>query len=309
MKIKIDITQNIIQQFQKQMSFEGQEVNPKYGGGQMKMVTFPDGLEFYYYTTPGYTVPIEMISKNPPDSEWYLIHINLGGDQQNKKIKSESITFHNHSPAGALTYCPGLSITTHFPVGHKGELASLRFPKALLLSYFEKNILDQGKSIIFEHLDFQTEQQLRKAINHQDNKLKCHGLALEVLSTLLQKMALHNPISKKVYLHGNDTNMLFKAASALRNPLTEKLPSVNELAEMAHMSPTKFKTSFRLLFGSAPKQYHHKIKMEYARDALLNGAKTPTDLSYDLGYSHPSNFTSAYKTFFNRLPSEELAIA
>ena len=52
-------------------------------------------------------------------------------------------------------------------------------------------------------------------------------------------------------------------------------------------------------------QFHFNIKMEYARNELKQGRKTPVELSHELEYSHPSNFTSAYKNYFNVVPSSD----
>nr|WP_281350356.1 AraC family transcriptional regulator [Fulvivirga lutimaris] len=96
------------------------------------------------------------------------------------------------------------------------------------------------------------------------------------------------------------------AAATLRNPLTQDVPNIETLASLASMSTTKFKLLFKQLFGSSPIQYHHKIRMEYAKDELITKRKTPTELSYEFGYSHPSNFTTAFKKYFNELPSNYL---
>ena len=71
------------------------------------------------------------------------------------------------------------------------------------------------------------------------------------------------------------------------------------------MGTTKFKVLFKQLFGNAPRQYRNKIRMEYAREELVARRKTPTEMSHELGYSHPSNFTIAYKKYFDKLPSAQ----
>lgn len=69
------------------------------------------------------------------------------------------------------------------------------------------------------------------------------------------------------------------------------------------MGITKFKESFKMVFGLAPLQYRNRIRMEYAREELMNKKQTVSELSYALGYSHPSNFTAAFKRFYGKLPS------
>ena len=69
------------------------------------------------------------------------------------------------------------------------------------------------------------------------------------------------------------------------------------------MGATKFKSSFKQVFGCAPMQYRNKIRLEYARDEINSHGRSPTEISYLLGYSHPSNFTAAYKKYFGEVPS------
>ena len=119
----------------------------------------------------------------------------------------------------------------------------------------------------------------------------------------LKKLSLHAQSKTHNELHTDDVKNLFAASIYLRDPLAESYPSIDELAAIANMSNTKFKTLFKQLFGSAPQQYKTKIRMEYAREELLTNHRTASEISRELGYSHPSNFTATYKKYFGELPS------
>jgi AraC-like DNA-binding protein len=122
-----------------------------------------------------------------------------------------------------------------------------------------------------------------------------------------EKLRNHSKLNTRKGIHSEDVGNLFVAAAHLRNPLSASTPDLKELAGIAKMSLTKFKTSFRHVFGSAPIAYRHRIRMQYAREQLMTGTKAPTELSYELGYAHPSNFTAAYKKHFSKLPSAEVS--
>ena len=104
-------------------------------------------------------------------------------------------------------------------------------------------------------------------------------------------------------LHPDDLRQIMRIATALRDPLEPKVPALPDLAQRASMGVTTFKDAFKLVFGQAPLQYRNRIRMEYAREELLHQRKTASELSYELGYSHPSNFTAAFKRHFGKLPS------
>ena len=303
MNVKLDVSKNLVPQFQQQFKMDGMAMNPKVGTGEMIYRTLPNDLEFYHFTLWKSNLEIDMTSINPTDSEWYLIHINLGKDKQLKRVGDQVIEFHRYLPSGILIYCPGLEINTKIPQGHESELATFRFSRSFLRMYFDKLIIPSNKIIIYEDLDYLTEKSIRTAISHMDNRLQCHANVLVVLGRIFEKIASHEKVSTGNKLHGDDIRNLFLASAYLRNPTASKVPSIVELADMAKMSATKFKLTFKQLFGSAPLQYRNKIRMEYAREELRTKRKGPTEISNELGYSHPSNFTSAYKKHFNELPS------
>ena len=138
-----------------------------------------------------------------------------------------------------------------------------------------------------------------------DNKLKCYAIVLEIIEHLLDSIKHNASQSKVLALHNDDIQNLLTAAEYLKNPLSNTIPSIGELANIAKMSPSKFKASFKQFFGRAPHQFHFNIKMEYARNELKKGRKTPVELSHELEYSHPSNFSSAYKNYFSVVPSSD----
>ena len=310
MNIRININQNLKQQFEHY--FKLKEVNgtfrldPSIGVGDgMKFLEFPGQMEFYHFKRTQFKIPINMKSINPIDTDWFLIHINLSKVKQEKTFDDKKIDFQKHLPIGMLLYGPGLEIDTRIPPFIDSELASVRFHKSLLSAYFDNSnsIIDTSKNLVYEDLDYILEEKLYKALASMHNKIECHAKVLDFMNQFFNKLKTHSKEASHKNLHSEDIKNLFLASAYLRNPLSETIPSLNELASIAKMGTTKFKTSFKQLFGSAPLQYRNKIRMEYAREEIASKKRTPTEISYKLGYSHPSNFTAAYKKYFNELPS------
>lgn len=313
LNIELDISKNLKDQFQEY--FKLKEVQGEYflhqtiGGGQaMVFVDFPGQMEFYHFKKSYFKIPIEMKSINPIDSEWFLIHINLSKTKQQKKANDEIIDFQKHLPIGLLLYGPGLEIDTQLPPNVEMELASIHFHRSFLDTYFEnwKDSIDTTKNLVYEDLDYQLENALFKSLSAIGNKIECHANVLQFMNLFFEKISAHSRIDHHENLHSEDVKNLFKASVHLRNPLATTAPTISELATIANMGITKFKTSFKQLFGSAPLQYRNKIRMEFAREVIVAKRKTPTEISYDLGYAHPSNFTTAYKKYFGELPSSQV---
>lgn len=312
MEVVFDVSKPIVPQ--AIASFHALEMNGEYTmnpevghGGTIRHYDFPGGLEFYHFGRTTYRIPIEMRSFNPPDSPWLIIHINLSDVLQQKRIGDRLIEFHKYHPAAILLYGPGLDIETYFAPGTEAEVCGMRLHRDLLENYFG-SIIDEvalDKPLTLEDLDPGLEQLLLEALDAMENKLTAHSRVLEFLGGYINKLRRHDRILQPKDLHSSDYRNLMKVSSLLRNPVAEEVPSLAELASLAEMSITKFKITFKQVFGSAPKQYQNKIRMEYAREQLRKSRKSPTELSYELGYSHPSNFTAAYKKFFDALPSNE----
>ncbi len=313
MDIELNITKNLKNQFQEY--FKLKEIQGEYflgssiGGGQsMEFVDFPGQMEFYHFKKSYFKIPIRMKSINPIDSEWFLIHINLSKTKQQKKVANELIDFQKHLPIGLLLYGSGLEIDTQLPPNVEMELASIHFHRSFLDTYFEnwKNSIDTSKNLVYEDLDYKLENSLNKALFSIRNKIECHANVLHFMNLFFEKIKVHSQTTHHETLHSEDVKNLFKASVYLRNPVAKKIISLEELAFIANMGITKFKTTFKQLFGSPPIQYRNKIRMEFAREEIVARRKTPTEISYDLGYAHPSNFTTAYKKYFGELPSSHI---
>lgn len=310
LNVRLNITQNLKRQFEhffKLKEIEGEHyLDSTIGSGQgMEFLEFPGQMEFYHFKKSYFKIPINMVSINPIDSDWFLIHINLSKTKQQKKVAEELIDFQKHLPIGMLLYGPGLEIATQLPPNTEMELASIVFNRAFLDIYFDnwKEIIDPTKNLLYEDLDYKLERALYKALSSIRNKIECHANVLNFVHLFLKKISTHSKTIQNENLHTEDVKNLFIAAAHLRNPLAKTTPSVKDLASLANMGTTKFKTLFKQLFGNAPIQYRNKIRMEFAREELVAKRKTPTEISHELGYSHPSNFTTAYKKYFGELPS------
>lgn len=308
--IQIDISTGLKDQFQKAFSLKEDKgefyLDATIGEGQgMRFLEFPGKMEFYHFKKAHFHNPVIMTSINPDNSKWFLIHVNLSKIKQEKIVEGKTIEFHKYLPIGILLYGASLEITAEIPAGIESEVASIRFHRSFLDSYFEswKELIDVDKNLVYEDLDHLLESQLLQALAAMDNKILCHAKVLDFINRFFEKLKSHDKEPSCAKLHSNDIKHLFLASTHLRNPLATTAPSLDELASIANMGTTKFKTSFKQLFGSAPIQYRNKVRMEYARNEIVVNKKSPTEVSYQLGYSHPSSFTVAYKQHFNELPS------
>ncbi len=313
MQIRLDISKNLKDQFIAGFGLELENgiypMNPSLGeGGGMKVLEFPGELEFYHFGATRFKEPIEMLSVNPESTDWFIIHINLSMVKQEKKVGERLIHFQKYLPIGTLLYGPNLEIFTLIPEGVNSEVTTIRFSRNFLESYFEEagSVVDFDKPLSYEDLDTDLESCLFKALQAMNDRLACHALILEFLRSYFRKLKQHEQTESLERIHPEDVQSLFKTAKILRDPLASDIPNLKNLAAMTNMGGTKFKTLFKQVFGKPPMEYRNRIRMEFAREEIQLKGRTPTELSHELGYAHPSNFTTAYKKFFGQLPSARI---
>lgn len=308
MKLQIKIEDDIHKQFSEQLNVKKIDnslcLDPIVGEGQINYSNFPDSLKFYHFKFK-LNQPIELSSYNPPESKYFLLNINLSEKEITKNVNGEEINFQKYLSSGILLYPPNIKVVSNSPAKTNFEIVLIKFQRDLLDTYFADDRMifrNMAGTIVYEDLDVQSEELLRKIITGK-NKLKSHSNLLAFLSIFFDKFNVREEELKYENLHPQDVKQLFLAASLLRNPTPKQIPTIEELAKVANMGKTKFKNVFKQVFGKPPKQYHQKIRMEYAKETLINKKKTSSEIAYELGYADPSKFTRAFKSYFGETPS------
>lgn len=309
MDVRINIKFDMLPELSKALNSTTQndllKIERALGHGHIRRTLFSDNVEFFHFSFT-FKEDINLTCINPADSDHFLLKVNLSDQLVEKRINENVLENQKYLPSGIIYYSPNTRVDSFYPAGKPIEVALIRFPKSFLTIYFadgEDVFLNIKDKMVYEDLDFNSEKALLQII-HQKHKLKSHSSLLGVLSTFFEKLSRRVTDLNYVNLHPQDNKQLYLAASLLRTPTNNNIPSVEELARTAKMGTTKFKTTFKQVFGNSPKKYHQKIKMEYALEELLKDQKSTKDIAYELGYSHPSKFTRAFKKYYGIPPSK-----
>lgn len=99
----------------------------------------------------------------------------------------------------------------------------------------------------------------------------------------------------------SDKERLHFAQDYLRQHLEEP-PSFSELAEAAGLSDYQLKRGFKALFGTTVFGYVAEHRLERAQLLLLEREKSVGEIAYELGYSSPQHFSTAFKKKFGVPP-------
>ncbi|WP_226553879.1 AraC family transcriptional regulator [Celeribacter naphthalenivorans] len=81
---------------------------------------------------------------------------------------------------------------------------------------------------------------------------------------------------------------------------------VNDLAERAQMSGSSFHQHFRDLTTMSPLQYQKWLRLNEARQMMLNDRLDAASVSYQVGYESPSQFSREYARLFGNPPKRDI---
>jgi AraC-like DNA-binding protein len=82
---------------------------------------------------------------------------------------------------------------------------------------------------------------------------------------------------------------------------------VDDLAELARMSPSAFHRAFHAVTAMSPIQYQKNIRLQEARLRLLARPGDVSATAYAVGYESPSQFSREYRRQFGTAPSRDTA--
>lgn len=109
------------------------------------------------------------------------------------------------------------------------------------------------------------------------------------------------PISEKANLSGAASSRA--TAQKIRNRIQplERLPSLPEFGSMFSRSPYYVSHLLRQQFGMSPRGIHLQLRLNNARNMLLQG-KTPATVAMELGFADQSHFGRHFRRAFGVTP-------
>ena len=80
--------------------------------------------------------------------------------------------------------------------------------------------------------------------------------------------------------------------------------TIEDLAQVAGVSPRHFIRAFRESSGQTPLRFVYSLRLERAKEFLLNPRRTATEVALDCGFSHAQHFSTAFKKATGLTPSD-----
>lgn len=115
----------------------------------------------------------------------------------------------------------------------------------------------------------------------------------------------HGPALRYLVASGSPSQQIAKVLTWLKLHYTESI-SMDDLALKAHMSPSTFRQHFRGVTGMSPLQYLKNLRLQDARQWMLNEGMDAGSAAMRVGYESSSQFNREYTRLFGAPPLRDI---
>jgi AraC-like DNA-binding protein len=101
-----------------------------------------------------------------------------------------------------------------------------------------------------------------------------------------------------------DVEKLSELDILMTQDFSAELPKIEELAKRVYMSPAKFKTIFKTVYGQSFYDYYNTSRLNKARRQIMLGESTIKEVTIAYGFTDGAHFSNAFKKCFGFAPSD-----
>ncbi|MGF6347736.1 AraC family transcriptional regulator [Variovorax sp. W2I14] len=135
---------------------------------------------------------------------------------------------------------------------------------------------------------------------------------LPQLAPLLQREILvrllagrHGPQLQRLVAVGSPSQQVVQSMAWLKVNFTQPVLA-DDLAASVHMSPSTFRQHFRAVAGMSPMQYLKQLRLQEARQLMLNQGIDAGTAGVRVGYESASQFSREYARLFGAPPLRDI---
>jgi AraC-like DNA-binding protein len=163
------------------------------------------------------------------------------------------------------------------------------------------------RSISFEALDAGLLDALIRLVSLLGEPLLAPRLAPLVQQELIVRLLSgpHRPQLLHLVTSGSPSQQIARSVAWLKQNFVESL-RIDDVAHRAHMSPSTFRQHFRTLTGVSPLQYQKQLRLQEARQLMLNENLDAGSAALRVGYESPSQFSREYSRLFGAPPLRDI---
>lgn len=251
-----------------------------------------------------------------PADYYFLSHFRYSSKLENVTVNNLKIP-----KVGWSLYKPGTEITGYFNKGDKGISVNFAFN----CSWFSSNISIDDSShqselnqyinseqsyITWPDVVKNSHEQLKDIVEllekpkiNSITTLAIKAKCFQLVSNFFAEVTVLKTAQGLNSLPNHEQSHVANAEKIIVESLTNQFLGIEFISKKVHMSPTKLKALFKVVYGKSMFQYYQEKQMNLAFELLQSRSKSVKQVSEILGYDNPSNFTNAFKKVYNMLPS------
>ncbi|WP_410210026.1 AraC family transcriptional regulator N-terminal domain-containing protein [Aquirhabdus sp.] len=115
----------------------------------------------------------------------------------------------------------------------------------------------------------------------------------------------HGPTLRHLVTVGAPSQQIAKVIAWLKLHFTTDI-AIDDLAAKAYMSPSTFRQHFRAITGISPLQYVKQLRLQDARQLMLNDDVDASSAAIRVGYESASQFSREYTRLFGEPPLRDI---
>jgi AraC-like DNA-binding protein len=211
------------------------------------------------------------------------------------------IQIHNCQPLITTDSQPDESVNTLLILNGINKVLGEDIGDALaLLLESDHTIYAKLSEIVNTHLNAFANKDKQEFFQVLSLRIWVYQLVYDIVDEIRYRLYPNNLIKYKQ----DDVKKIKELANKLKENFQISSPSLDEMAELVEMSPTKFKNIFKDVLDESPHQFILDLRLNRAKVLLKNQDLTISQISYKVGFNHPSALTRLFKNKLGVSPNE-----
>ncbi|KAF6586042.1 AraC family transcriptional regulator [Paenibacillus sp. EKM211P] len=110
---------------------------------------------------------------------------------------------------------------------------------------------------------------------------------------------------KQLVMTGSHSSRIAEVIKRIKQDYDKPL-RIEELSQLASMSPSSLHRHFKEVTAMSPMQYQKQLRLQEARRLLLSESADAADVGFQVGYESPSQFSREYARLFGLPPIRDI---
>ncbi len=280
------------------------------GEGIMRNYEIASGIELIYSELESYYPVVRDLPESVDYIEiMYMVEGHADFEMENRRVasadKGDICIFNSRVWAKKISFGKGgircvsiVLLVDTLPEILNSFLGTKEFDKKLLFEY----VVNADSCISFPanemlKMIFTEMVMLPEEYGEYHRKLLTFRAILALLDTKAAKSTGYR------YFSGDSANKVHTARKILGDDLASDI-SVEELADRVYLNRTTLQRVFKQMYGMTIFEYRTQVRMQEAKNLLLEKGISITEIAGICGYSNASKFAAAFKKCFGVTPTE-----